>query len=124
MAKKAKEKKVKKGREKVDGLSPHDIKKIRAAIRQVWHRSFVRGLCVKRCTGKDGFSYCESCKKRAPKVFIDHIIKVGDVDSGFIKRLFVSSKGLRGLCKKCHDLKTKAERKADKKIKDAAKGFM
>ncbi len=115
---------AKKVREKVDGLSPHDVKKIRAAIRQVWHRSHVRKLCVNRCIGKDGFSYCELCKKRAPKVFIDHITKVGEVDSGFIKRLFVASKYLQGLCKKCHDLKTKEERRiAAAKKKAAVKDF-
>ena len=107
---KSKKKSVKKVRLKVDGLSPHDIKKIRNAIRQVWHRSHVRKLCVNRCIGKDGFSYCEKCKKRSPKVFIDHITKVGEVDGGFIKRLFTPSKNLQGLCKKCHDLKTKEER--------------
>lgn len=112
---------AKKKIEKVDGLSANDIKKIRNALRQIWHRSHVRKLCVNRCIGAGGFSYCEKCKKRAPKVFIDHIIKVGDVDSGFIKRLFTPSKNLQGLCKKCHDAKTKAERAAKpraKKIED------
>jgi hypothetical protein len=107
--------------EKIDGLGPREIRDIRSSIRQVWHRSHARALCVKRCIGADGFSYCEKCKKRAPKVFIDHIETVGDVDAGFIKRLFVPSKGLQGLCKKCHALKTKMERKR-KKLTQKKKG--
>lgn len=116
-------KKSKKTVEKIDGLNAKDIANIRKAIRQVWHRSHVRKLCVQRCIGKDGFSYCEKCKKRSPKVFIDHKIAVGDVDAGFIKRLFISSKGLQGLCKKCHDTKTSAERKQLKRDREAALGF-
>lgn len=110
--------------EKVDGLGTHDIEKIRAALRQVWHWSHAKKLVVKRCTGKGGFAYCEQCKKRRPKIFVDHIHKVGDVDRGFIERLFVPSVKLQGLCKKCHDAKTREERKvnppkrAARKIKD------
>lgn len=109
------QKKVKKSKNKdapkVDGLSSKDISKIRSAIRQVWHRSHVRKLCVKRATGKGGFFYCEKCRKRVPKICIDHVVAVGEVDGGFIKRLFCSSKGLMALCKSCHDAKTREERK-------------
>lgn len=110
MSKKQKKAKV----PKIDGLSPADIAKIRTAIRQVWHWSYPRKLCVARCTGKDGFQKCEKCKKRAPKVFVDHIINVGDVDGGFIARLFCPSSELQGLCAECHRLKTALERKAKK----------
>jgi len=104
---------------KTDGLGPLEIKKIRTAIRLVWHRSWARALVVKRCTGKDGYYRCELCKKKTPKIKIDHIKQVGDVDEGFIKRLFCSSKELQGLCDPCHKVKTKAERKTKpKKIKD------
>lgn len=103
----------------VDGLGLKDIQKIRNAIRQVWHWSYAKKLCMKRCTGKDGFSRCEKCKKKAPKVYVDHIQNVGDVDEGFISRLFCPSSGLQGLCKVCHDAKTRLERKA---IQEAAKG--
>lgn len=95
---------------KTDGLGPYEIKRIRAALRKVWHQSYARSLVVKRCTGKDGFSYCEKCKKKAPKVFIDHTIACGEVDGGFIDRLFTPSKNLTGMCKRCHDVKTKEER--------------
>jgi 5-methylcytosine-specific restriction endonuclease McrA len=106
--------------EKVDGLGPKDIKNLRSAIRLVWQRSHVRKLVVNRCTGKDGFAHCELCKKKTPALKIDHINKVGDLlDPGYISRMFTPSKNLQGLCKKCHDAKTKEERAAQKKIKKA-----
>ena len=95
---------------KTDGLGPHEIKKIRNALRLVWHRSYARSLVVKRCIGKHGFYVCELCKKKTPQLKIDHIDKVGEVDSGFILRLFCPSTKLQGLCKVCHNLKTKQER--------------
>lgn len=98
---------------KCDGLGPYEIKRIRAAIRLVWSRCHARALVTKRCTGKDGFTYCEKCKKRCPNLKIDHIQAVGEVDAGFILRLFVPSKQMQGLCKQCHDLKTRMERIGD-----------
>lgn len=103
--------------EKTDGLGPLEIKKIRTALRLVWHRSHARALVVKRCTGPDGFARCELCKKKTPQLKVDHIEKVGDVDGGFIRRLFIPSKRLQGLCKKCHNEKTKAERAEARALK-------
>lgn len=100
--------------EKFDGLSPKDISRIRAAIRSVWMWSTPRKIAGSRCIGEDGFLYCEKCKQRTPKIQIDHIIPVGDVDSGFIERLFCPSSGLRALCKPCHQAKTNEQRKAVK----------
>lgn len=97
-----------------DGLGPREIKNIRSAVRLVWQRSHARKLVVKRCTGKDGFPRCERCKKKTPALKIDHIKNVGDVDHGFIMRMFIPSSQLQGLCKKCHDEKTRAEKKAAK----------
>jgi hypothetical protein len=97
--------------EKIDGLSPKDVEKIRKAIRQVWSWSHMWNLVRKRCLLPNGFSRCEGCKKRCPKVFVDHIERVGDVDAGFIDRLFCPSSKLQGLCKECHALKTAQERK-------------
>jgi 5-methylcytosine-specific restriction endonuclease McrA len=102
----------KKQQKAVDGLSAKDIAKIRSAVRQVWHRSHVRKLCVKRATGADGFFRCEKCKKKTPKLCIDHITPVGELDGGFIKRLFCPSKDLQALCVSCHNKKTKQEREA------------
>lgn len=96
--------------EKTDGLGPLEKKKLRAAIRQVWHRSHARRLALARVTDKAGFVRCEGCpRKRLPKVTVDHIVPAGEVDSGFIDRMFVPSTGLRCLCKECHRAKTNAE---------------
>lgn len=103
-------KKVKKKVSKMDGLGPYEIKRIRQALRKVWHQSHARALVVKRCIGRGGFSYCEKCEKRSPKVYIDHTVACGDVDGGYIERLFTPSKNLTGMCKTCHDIKTKEER--------------
>ena len=104
-------------KEKIDGLSPDLIKKIRNAIRLIWHRSHPRKLCVERATGKDGFFYCESCERRSPKIKIDHKQNVGAIDSGFIERMFTPSVNLQALCAPCHNEKTKAERAKNKKPK-------
>jgi len=102
---------AKKRFENVDGLGPKDIKNLRSAIRLVWQRSYVRKLVVKRCEGPDGFAHCEQCKKKTPALKIDHINKVGDLlDGNYIERMFTPSVNLQGLCKTCHDLKTKEER--------------
>lgn len=103
-------KKAKKRVEKIDGISPELNAKIRNAVRQIWHRSYARKLVVDRCTGFDGYTYCEDCAERCPKLKIDHINNVGAVDEGFLKRMFVPSKYLRGLCDPCHKIKTKEER--------------
>lgn len=111
-------KKAKKAARKIDGLGPHLKSKIRSALREVWHRSEARKLVVARVALPNGFSRCEDaeCKnKKYPKVYIDHTVNVGDVDHGFIDRMFVPSDKLKALCKKHHDAKTKDERAASKK---------
>lgn len=117
----SKKTKKKKAFEIFDGLNDKDRKNIRAALRQVWSWSYSRRLVVKRCLIDGGFSKCEQCKKKCPKIFVDHIARVGDIDSGVIERMFVPSNKLRGLCKKCHDAKTKEERKIER---EAEKGFL
>lgn len=107
-------------KKKIDGLGPDDIKKIRSALRRVWGFSYPRRLVKERCIGPDGFPRCEKCKQKVPTIHVDHIKNVGDVDEGFIKRLFVPSKKLQALCKQCHNKKTYAERKA-KRLKEAKK---
>ena len=97
--------------QKIDGLGPYEIKKIRNALRLVWHRSHARALVVKRCTGKDGFAHCEKCGRRTPKLKIDHMRACGDVDGGYIERLFCPSARLWGMCPICHGEKTRRERK-------------
>lgn len=102
---------------RTDGLGPYEIKRIRSAVRQVWQRSLARKLCVIRCTGSDGYAYCEECGNRTPKLKVDHVVNVGALDDGYIPRMFVPSSGLRGCCDACHKIKTKAERKSKKGIK-------
>lgn len=95
--------------EKIDGLGPQDIKKIITALRKVWSWSYARRLVIQRCTGRGGFSYCEGCKKRTPKVFVDHTDAVGAFGPDFVNRLFVPSNQMKGLCKECHKEKTKKD---------------
>ena len=95
--------------EKIDGLSPKDLAKIRSAVRQIWHRSHPRKLAVKRSTAPDGFAFCESCGNKVPKNQIDHIVPVGDLLNGGIERMFCSSTMLLGLCPVCHKEKTKKD---------------
>lgn len=109
------QKKTKIKPQKVDGLGPDDLKKIQRGVRQAWMWSHAWRLVKKRCTGVDGFSYCEgkncaSKGKPVPKIFVDHIDPVGEITGpDYIKRTFVPSVQLQGLCKKCHDPKTKKE---------------
>ena len=100
-----------------DGLGKREIAKIRSALRLVWSRCEARRLVVKRCTGSEGFFECEDCDERTPRICIDHVIPCGDVDGGYIARLFVSSSGLQALCPSCHKDKTNAEKKERKERK-------
>lgn len=93
-----------------DGLGPYEIKRIRSAVRLVWQRSHARKLVVKRCTREDGFTYCEKCGECTPKLKVDHIKNVGDLDDGYIPRMFTPSVNLQGMCSDCHKEKTKEEK--------------
>lgn len=107
--KKLNKKAIKSKIEKIDGLSPKDIKNLRRAIRQVWTWSQPWRIAKARNIGPEGFPICEKCKKTVPKTFVDHIETLGEVDSGFIERCFVPSKQLQNLCKDCHKAKTKVD---------------
>lgn len=103
---------------RVDGFGPAERKRIDQVVRTVWYQSKARATAVKRCTDKKGFTVCEKCKKRTPKIKIDHIIPCGPVDSdGYIKRMFVPSAQLSALCHPCHKPKTKREAAARAKEK-------
>lgn len=100
----------------VDGFGPRERKRVHSAIRQVWYQSTSRRLAVKRATDPDGFFKCERCKKKVPKIHVDHKVPVGALDSGnAIMRLFCPSSGLQCWCHGCHREKTKAERAASAK---------
>lgn len=117
----------KKKLENFDGLGPKEKRKIKIALRQIWHRSHARKLCVKRAAlpkdaNGDEYSICEKCKRKVPKITVDHIERVGEVDNGIIERMFVPSARLRALCGKCHGVKTKTENaEARRKKKNVAK---
>jgi 5-methylcytosine-specific restriction endonuclease McrA len=114
-----KEKKSRKIKQsKIDGYSLDDSAKIRIACRKVWMWSYPRKLVKQRCIKEDGLFHCEQCGNVTRELKIDHINKVGDVDAGFLNRLFCPSNQLQGLCKKCHDAKTKEERKTNNFITD------
>lgn len=95
--------------QKIDGLGPQDIEKITIALRQVWSWSYSRRLVIKRCLLPNGFSKCEKCKKKCPKVFVDHIVPVGSYDGELIERMWVPSMKMQGLCNECHRIKTKVD---------------
>lgn len=109
--------------EAIDGLGPKELAMIHKAVRQVWSWSKAWRLTKARCTDAEGFVFCENKKceskgKPVPKVFIDHIDPVGEVGGpNYIQRMFIPSKRLQGLCKKCHDPKTRQERAAKKNRK-------
>lgn len=94
----------------VDGLGEGDLKKLRSAIRLIWHRSYPRRLCLKRALTPEGFSKCEQCQEVVPQVTVDHLVPCGTLDGGFIDRMFCPSSGLQALCKKCHSVRTRAQR--------------
>lgn len=75
-----------------------------------------------RAMHADGFPRCENkrCERRGkpvPKVFVDHVKPFGKLDTldNPLFRMFIPSKALQSLCKKCHDAKTKKENKSLKK---------
>ena len=106
--------------EKVDGLGPNEIRKLKIVIRQVWAWSHARMLVIKRCSLPGGYYRCENqkCKKRKhPKIYVDHIEPIGTFHpETYILRSFVPSDRLQGLCHDCHKIKTKADNAL---IKDA-----
>jgi hypothetical protein len=93
------------------GLNAKQILQLRSAIRKVWSWSHARKLCIKRATLPNGFAECEGCLETTAKVFADHINPCGDIDGGYIDRVFVPSDKLQALCKKCHGAKTRQERR-------------
>lgn len=97
-----------------DCLNADDVKKIQKALRQVWSWSHSRRLVLKRCDLGGGYSRCEKCRKKVPKVHVDHIVAVGTFDGEYIARLFVPSTSMQGLCAICHKIKTKADLKTIK----------
>ncbi len=109
---KAKKAKTKKELKLDGGIGPIETQLIRQAMRLVWQRaSKARAIVKERCLVDKECSKCEECGEVVGKIYVDHIVAVGDLDEGYLKRLWCSSKEMQGICKKCHDEKTKEERK-------------
>lgn len=79
-----------------------------------------QGKRINKDTGRLAEHYkCAKCKKLFPlkQVQVDHIIPIVNPKDGFttwdnfIKGLFCDKDNLQVLCKDCHSLKTKIERK-------------
>lgn len=101
------------------------VSALRAASRR-WPVKYavMKQACVGRkvniVSGKLALHYvCAGCNKHFPasNIAVDHIKPVVDPKKGFqgfdvfIERLFCESDGLQCLCKECHSVKTKDERK-------------
>lgn len=115
------------------GLPPGTLngataERARKILRELWHqRSWQKKAALARATDAEGFTVCEQCKRRAPKVHVDHIVKCAEPDAEFLARLFIEPAHLQVLCLRCHGDKTwcerldffvfgkKAQDKADKK---------
>ena len=98
-----------------DGYGPKERAMVHKAVRQVFTWSAAYREVKKRCKNAEGFYVCEkkSCRKVVPTIAVDHIKAIGEVGGpNYIRRMFVNSKKLQGLCKACHGAKTRLERKA------------
>lgn len=99
---------------------------IRSALRQKsrWWKPITQCKMNSRRTYKgtnkrQKFEYqCNECKQWFPEknINVDHITPAGSLNSysdlpGFVERLFCEIDNLQCLCSKCHDQKTKQERK-------------
>jgi 5-methylcytosine-specific restriction endonuclease McrA len=119
---------AKKTKERIDGLSSENLKRVHIAVRKVWQWSHSWRLAKKRALHADGFYRCENPKceqagQPAPKVVVDHIKPVGQVGGpDYIKKMFVPSSELMCLCNKCHRLKTNEERKREKNVLEKEEG--
>jgi 5-methylcytosine-specific restriction endonuclease McrA len=88
-----------------------------SSLRRAWLKTPQRYEVKKRCQGKrHGWWKCELCGRDCEKLTVDHINPVvspveGMVDcwDWFIRKLFVHSEFLQGLCTECHEKKTKGE---------------
>ena len=99
---------------------------IRSALRQKsrWWKPITEcKLKAKRAykgtNKRQKFEYqCATCKNWFPEkqINVDHIKPAGSLNCaqdlpGFVERLFCETDNLQVLCEKCHDIKTKLEKK-------------
>ena len=99
---------------------------IRSALRRAWTKYPVRYQVMDKAKqpykGKDKRTkwvyQCNSCRGtfKSTEVNVDHITPAGTLRDysdlpQFVKNLFCEADNLQVLCKKCHDTKTKEDRK-------------
>lgn len=91
---------------------------VKAALRRTWGRSRQRQSALKSAKVAYGQYKCAKCEKvhRRKHIQVDHKTPVGrfvNFDT-YIERLFCPSNELQVLCKECHKVKTKRDKKAMK----------
>ena len=88
---------------------------IKSALRRTWSRSKQRQSALKQARLSYGLYSCGNCggSHKRKEIEVDHIIPVGKFITFdlFIERLFCDTKGLKVLCKDCHKIKTKMDKK-------------
>lgn len=88
---------------------------VKASLRRTWGRSRQRQQALKQAKVSYGQYKCADCNDvfRRKDIQVDHKVCVGKFISFdlFIERLFVKPSGLAILCKQCHSIKTKSDRK-------------
>lgn len=91
--------------------SPHIMKYIRYSFL----RSPMRSMAINAAKKIPGVFICNSCKEGfgRKEVNVDHIVPVDSFDSwdNIIARVYPGVEGLQVLCKPCHLIKTKIDRK-------------
>jgi 5-methylcytosine-specific restriction endonuclease McrA len=91
---------------------------IKASLRRVWGRSRQRQSALKNAKVSYGHYRCANCNGifRRKDINVDHIIAISKFINFdlFIERLFCEVSGLQILCKACHKLKTKSDKKSFK----------
>ena len=94
-----------------------------SACRLIFFRSPLRRQVVKRCTIAKGHYLCEVCLNPVDKIQVDHIKPIGIAKdwNEFFDFLFCDIKDLQGICKPCHNSKTKLDRKTITKTKQENK---
>lgn len=105
---------AKKSRREFDGFGPFIQDKYSRALRKVWRDSSTsRKLCVKRADVGGGYSKCETCGRKVPKIYVDHIKPCGKLtDPGYLERLSCPSNQLQALCHDCHKKKTAKDKES------------
>jgi 5-methylcytosine-specific restriction endonuclease McrA len=99
-----------------------DIAKLVSASRDIWRQSenYQYAKKMSKSAFKKGWFNCSKCLSDREVIKIDHIEPIGkqpiifEEFGDWLAKLFCGVRNLKGLCKDCHDAKTKQERKDGK----------